>query len=59
MSKKFNETKYKNDYSRANYYTARVLFPKSDEQLIKQAAADAGQSVSDFIKTAVMERIKK
>ena len=59
MSEKFSETKYKNDYNRANYYTARVVFPKSDENLIKSAAAAAGKSVSDFIKTAVMEKIKK
>lgn len=59
MSEKFNETKYKNDYNRANYYTARVVFPKADENLIKSAAANAGKSVSDFIKTAVMEKIEK
>lgn len=58
MSEKFNETKYKNDYNRANYYTARVVFPKADESLIKSAVAAANQSVSEFIKTAVMERIK-
>lgn len=59
MSEKFDKIKYKNDYNRANYYTARVVFPKSDENLIKSAAADAGKSVSDFIKTAVMEKIEK
>lgn len=59
MSEKFDEIKYKNDYNRANYYTARVVFPKSDENLIKSAAANAGKSISDFIKTAVMEKIEK
>lgn len=59
MSEKFNQNKYVAEYKKANYYTARVLFPKADEQLIKSAAADAGQSVSEFIKTAVMEKIEK
>lgn len=59
MSEKFNETKYKNEYNRANYYTARVVFPKADENLIKSAAAVAGKSVSEFIKSAVMEKIEK
>lgn len=59
MSEKFNEVKYKNDYSKANYYTAKAIFPKADEQLIKSAAAAAGQSVSEFIKTAVMEKLNK
>ncbi len=58
MSEKFDQVKYKNEYSKANYYTARVIFPKADEQMIKSAAAEAGQSVSEFIKSAVMERLK-
>lgn len=57
MSEKFNETKYKNEFRKKAYYSAQVLFPKDDEQLIKQAAAAAGQSVSEYIKSAVMERI--
>lgn len=59
MSEKFNEVKYKNDYNRAKYYTPKVIFSKADESLIKSAAATAGQSVSEFIKTAVMEKINK
>lgn len=59
MSEKFNEVKYKNDYNRAKYYTPKVIFAKEDEPLIKSAAAAAGQSVSEFIKTAVMDKIKK
>lgn len=59
MSDKFNQNKYDAEYKKANYYTARVLFPKADETLIKSAAVNAGQSVSEFIKMAVMEKIKK
>lgn len=59
MSEKFDEVKYKNDYNRAKYYMPKVIFPKADEPLIKSAAADARQSVSEFIKNAVMERINK
>ena len=59
MSEKFNEMKYKNEFRKKMYYPAQVLFPKEDEPLIKSAAAAAGQSVSEFIKTAVMEKIEK
>lgn len=59
MSEKFDEVKYKNEYSKANYYTARVIFPKEDELIIKTAAAAAGQSVSEFIKSAVRDKLQK
>lgn len=59
MSEKFNEVKYKNEFRKKTYYSAQVLFAKDDEPIIKTAAANAGQSVSEFIKTAVMERIDR
>ena len=59
MSEKFDQNKYDAAYKKVNYYTAKVLFPKADEQLIKSAAAAAGQSVSEFVKNAVMEKINK
>lgn len=59
MAEKFNQNKYDVEYKRANYYKPSVLFPKSAETLIRSAAADAGQSVGEFIKTAVMEKVEK
>ncbi len=59
MSEKFNQNKYDVEYKKANYYKPSILFPKSAEPLIRSAATEAGQSVSEFIKVAVMEKLKK
>lgn len=59
MAEKFNQNKYDVEYKKANYYKPSVLFPKAVEPLIRSAAEAAGQSVGEFIKTAVMEKLNK
>lgn len=55
----FDQNKYDVAYKKANYYKPSVLFAKADEQRIRAAAAAAGQSVGEFIKSAVMTQIDK
>ena len=55
----FNQYKYDVAYKKANYYKPSVLFAKADEQRIRDAAAAEGQSVGEFIKSAVMTQIDK
>ena len=54
---KFDQTKYENAYKKANYWKPSVLFAKADEQRIRAAAASAGQSVGEFIKNAVLDKV--
>ncbi len=54
---KFDQNKYDVAYKKANYYKPSVLFAKADEQRIREAAAAAGQSIGEYIKTATMLRI--
>lgn len=49
---------YNNEYQKNNYSVLRVLAPKDEGQQIRQAAADAGQSVSAFILQAVRDRME-
>lgn len=54
---KFDQNKYDVAYKKANYWKPSVLFAKADEQRIRDAAAAAGQSVGEYIKVAVMDKL--
>lgn len=50
---------YNNNFQRQTYDRIQVLPKKEEGQRIRQAAAAAGQSVSEFILDAVRERLDK
>lgn len=50
---------YNNNFQRQTYDRIQVLPKKEEGQRIRQAAATAGQSVSEFILDAVRERLDK
>ena len=53
------EVKYKNDYTRQTYDRIGLTPTKEEGQRIRQAAANAGQSVSSYILQAVRERMER
>ena len=49
----FDPVKYKNDFIKQNYDRVNLTLSKGKKELIKKAAADAGQSVNEFINAAI------
>ena len=52
-------TKYKNAYTAEKYDTIKATPTKAEGQRIREAAAEAGQSVSAYILQAVRERMNR
>lgn len=50
---------YNNAFQKATYDRIQVLAPKDTGQQIRQAAADAGESVSGYILEAVHQRMER
>ena len=56
---KARETAYKNDFARMAYDRISITPAKDEGQEIRQAAAEAGQSVNAYILQAVKDRMQK
>ena len=56
---KARETAYKNDFARMAHDRISITPSKDDGQEIRQAAAEAGQSVNAYILQAVKDRMQK
>ena len=53
----FNKIKYQNEFNKANYDRVEVNMPKGKKAIVKEAAAAAGQSVSEYINQAIDARM--
>lgn len=53
----FNQIKYQNEFNKANYDRVEVNMPKGKKAIVKEAAAAAGQSVSEYINQAIDARM--
>ena len=53
----FNQIKYQNEFNKANYDRVEVNMPKGKKAIVKEAAAAAGQSVSEYINLAIVARM--
>ena len=53
----FNQIKYQNEFNKANYDRVEVNMPKGKKAIVKEAAAAAGQSVSQYITQAIDARM--
>lgn len=49
----FNQIAYQNDYNRQKYDRINLTMPKGKKECVRIAAAAAGQSVNEFINTAI------
>lgn len=56
---KFNQTKYINDFKRANYDRVIIEIPKGQREVWRSLAADEGKSLSAFIRELVEDYICK
>lgn len=55
--KEFDQVKYQNEYKKKNYDRLELLVPKGEKAIIKEKAAAAGQSVNEFVYSAVKEKL--
>ena len=53
----FNQIKYQNEFNKANYDRVEVNMAKGKKAIVKEAAAAAGQSVSEYINQAIDARM--
>lgn len=55
----FNQIKYQNEYKKKKYDRFELVMPKGQKEVIKQRAKAAGQSISEYINSAIVEKIAK
>ena len=56
--KEFDQIKYQNEYKKKNYDRMELLVPKGEKAVIKEKAAAAGQSVNEFVYSAVKAKME-
>lgn len=59
VKKEFNQIKYQNEFNKKNYDRMELIVPKGQKAIIKEKAAAAGQSVNEFVYSAVKEKMEK
>ncbi len=56
--KEFDQVKYQNEYKKKTYDRIELLVPKGEKAVIKEKAAAAGQSLNEFVYSAVKEKME-
>lgn len=59
VKKEFNQIKYQNEFNKKNYDRMELIVPKGQKAVIKEKAAAAGQSVNEFVYSAVKEKMEE
>lgn len=59
VNREFNQAEYTKEYHRQHYKKLAVVCTKEEAAAVEAAAAAAGISKSQFIKTAVFEKIDR
>ncbi len=55
----FDSIKYSNNFNKEHYDRINLIMPKGEKEVIQQHAKASGQSVSEYIRQAVSERMEK
>lgn len=58
MADKAKNTAYKNSFNAAKYDRVGLMLKKGSKQRLQEAAADKGESINGYIKSAIQERYK-
>lgn len=59
VKKEFDQVKYQNEFKKKTYDRMELLVPKGEKAVIKEKAVAAGQSVNEFVYSAVKEKMEK
>lgn len=57
--KEFNQFEYQNKFINEKYDRINLTVPKGEKEIIKEKAAEAGESVNEYINKAIRQRMKK
>ena len=55
----FNQIKYQNEFKKKNYDRFELVMPKGQKEVIRQRAQASGKSISEYINTAVAEKMAR
>lgn len=58
VKKEFDQVKYQNEFKKKTYDRMELLVPKGQKAVIKEKAAAAGQSLNEFVYSAVKEKME-
>lgn len=59
VKKEFDQVKYQNEFKKKTYDRMELLVPKGQKAVIKEKAAAAGQSLNEFVYSAVKEKMEE
>ena len=59
QKEEFNQIKYQNEFKKKNYDRFELVMPKGQKEVIRQRAKAAGQSISEYINSAITEKMAK
>ena len=59
IKKEFDQVKYQNEFKKKTYDRMELLVPKGQKAVIKEKAAAAGQSVNEYVYSAVKEKMEE
>lgn len=59
VKKEFDQVKYQNDFKKKHYDRMELLVPKGQKAVIKEKAAAVGQSLNEFVYSAVKEKMEE
>lgn len=51
--------RYQNEYNRAKYDRVTIMLDKGGKEALQTAAKQAGQSVNEFVKQSISDRLAK
>nr|WP_318682639.1 ribbon-helix-helix domain-containing protein [uncultured Acetatifactor sp.] len=55
--KEFNQFQYQNNFINEKYDRINLTVPKGEKAVIKEKAAEAGESVNEYINQAIKQRM--
>ena len=59
IKKEFDQVKYQNEFKKKTYDRMELIVPKGQKAVIKEKAAAAGQSVNEFVYSAVKAKMEE
>lgn len=55
----FDQIKYQNEFKKKNYDRFELVMPKGQKEAVRQHAKAAGQSISEYINSAITEKMAR
>ncbi len=59
QKEEFNQIKYQNEFKKKKYDRFELVMPKGQKEVVRQRAEAAGMSISEYINSAIVEKMAK